>query len=59
MDEQELHEKLDKMKSAAVQAATEAARKELEEEFKVRLTAATQTAQKQAEIRLARQEKEA
>lgn len=51
MDEQALHEKLDKMKSAAVQAATKAARKELEEEFKVRINAATQTAVKQAEIK--------
>lgn len=51
MDEQALHEKLDKMKFAAVQAATKVARKELEDEFKVRLTAATQNALKQAEAR--------
>ncbi len=51
MDEQALHEKLDKMKFVAVQAATKAARRELEEEFKVRLTVATQTAQRQAEVR--------
>jgi len=36
MDEQALHAKLDKMKSIAVQTATKAARKELEDEFKVR-----------------------
>src|ERR1035441_8253190 len=51
IDEQELHEKLDKMKSAAAQAAAKAARKELEDEFKARLTAATANAVKQAELR--------
>jgi hypothetical protein len=51
MDEQALHVKLEKMKSAAVQAATKAARRELEDEFKSRLTTATVNAQKQAEIR--------
>ena len=51
MDEQVLHAKLDKMKSTAVQAATKAARRELEDEFKSRLTTATVNAQKQAEIR--------
>jgi hypothetical protein len=50
IDEQELHEKLDKMKSAAAQAATKAAGKELEDEFNVRLAAATANALKQAEI---------
>lgn len=51
MDEQELHEKLDRMKSAAILAATKAARKELEAEFKSRLTVATANAQRQAETR--------
>jgi hypothetical protein len=51
MDEQALHEKLDKMKSAALKTATKAARIELEEEFKVRLTSASLTVQRQAEAR--------
>jgi len=51
MDEQALHERLDKMKLAAVQAATKAARKELEDEFKTRLISATASALKQAEMR--------
>ncbi len=51
MDEQALHEKLDKIKSAAVQTATKAARKELEDEFKTRLAGATENALKQAETR--------
>ena len=50
IDEQVLHEKLDKLKSAAVQAAAKAARKELEDEFKVRLATAAENALKQAEI---------
>jgi hypothetical protein len=51
IDEQVIHEKLDKLKSAAVQAAAKAARKELEDEFKVRLATAKENALKQAEIR--------
>jgi hypothetical protein len=39
------------MKSAAVQAAIKAARRELEDEFKVRLATATENALKQAEMR--------
>lgn len=42
IDEQVLHEKLDKLKSSAVQAAAKAARKELEEEFEARLSKATE-----------------
>jgi hypothetical protein len=48
MDEQALHEKLDKMKSVATQAATNAAREELERDFKVRLTAEREIAQQEA-----------
>ena len=49
MDEQALHTKLDKMKSNAVQTATKAARKELEDEFKVRLNAEKKIARQEAE----------
>jgi len=49
MDEQALHTKLDKMKSTAVQTATKAARKELEDEFKVRLNAEKKIARQEAE----------
>jgi hypothetical protein len=49
MDEQALHAKLDKMKSIAVQTATKAARKELEDEFKVRLNAEKKIARQDAE----------
>jgi hypothetical protein len=42
IEEQALHEKLDKLKSAAVQAAAKAARKELEEEFEARLAKANE-----------------
>jgi Uncharacterized protein conserved in bacteria (DUF2130) len=49
MDEQQLHEKLDKMKFAAIQAATKTARKELEDEFSGRLKAEREIARKEAE----------
>jgi len=49
IDEQELHEKLDKIKSAAIQAATKAARKELEDEFKGRLKVEKETARREVE----------
>ncbi len=49
MDEQALHTKLDKMKSIAVQTATKAARKELEDEFKVRLNVEKKIARQDAE----------
>jgi hypothetical protein len=49
IDEQKLHAKLDKMKAAAEQAATKAAKRELEADFENRLTAAKEIARQQAE----------
>ncbi len=48
IDEQSLHDKLDRMKIAAEQAAIRVAKKELEEDFKSRLETAKRTAQEQA-----------
>jgi hypothetical protein len=49
IDEQALHEKLDKMNAAAAQAATKGARKGLEIEFERRLAAEKAIARQQAE----------
>jgi hypothetical protein len=48
IDEQSLHQKLDRMKLAAEQAATKAAKKALEEELKARFEAAKKIAQEKA-----------
>lgn len=48
IDERSLHQKLDQMRAAAEHAATKAAKKELEQEFKTRLESVQKTAHEQA-----------